>query len=154
GNQPVVVFFLLHYCHSLDGILSSEAIAARSGRGAEHCYCLARFVAGQPKWQGDLPELARGPAPHLPLQERSVGLPGTLFLGTRSQAYGVYAGVRLEARARASFFLRLCFTARARSPCLLSVLEARAVMLKRLLIDAQSPTKPAGGSRPKVRRAK
>src|SRR5262249_62035863 len=88
GNQPVVVFFLLHYCHSLDGILSSEAIAARSGRGAEHRYCLARFVAGQPKWQGDLPELARGPAPHLPLQERSAGLPGTLFLGTRSQAHG------------------------------------------------------------------
>ena len=25
----------------------------------EHSYCAARYSAGQPKWQGDLPELAR-----------------------------------------------------------------------------------------------
>jgi hypothetical protein len=45
----------------------------------EHSYCAARCSAGQPKWQGDLPELARGLVPNLP--ERSAGLPGTLFLG-------------------------------------------------------------------------
>src|SRR5262245_19296588 len=93
------------YCHSFDGLFFSKEITTRPGRLMARRNGKVIF----PSWPGARRRIC-------PLQERSVGLLGTLFLGTCSQAYryrppcGPTPGVLLEAHMRASlFFSELSF---------------------------------------------
>jgi hypothetical protein len=115
------------------------ASTALATAGAEHSYCAMRFVTGQPKWQGDLPELAWARRRICPLQERSVELGWNAFPRYALAAYRYRPPCEstpvsfLKPMYGLLFFLRLSFyrlRLRVCSTGLLYGLETRAAMLK------------------------